>query len=338
MPLTASVATRRVATEMALSDDQKAILRLLSQRGEQGYDDLAALMGIGVGEVHERALAAAAQLESEGIPAPAIPAPPAGAQSEPSAAAPAASGPEAPSTTGLSAEPPAEPEPMSSVSAKPEPAAPPAASKSAGSAGRPKLSLPKSGGARAALAAGAAVVVLLVVILALGGGGGSDDSPSGSGSAGPETATNASTNPKLTQAVLSPIDGSEAKGLATFGRVKNRLALQVEAEGLEPTGKGESYTIWLYESADKMLPLASTAVGDSGKIGAQIEVPTEVLGYLANETFDQIDVSLTSNATLKASLAKATKEKEAPIYTGTDVLRGEITGPIIGAAKKANGE
>ena len=36
---------------MALSDDQKAILRLLSQRGEQGYEDLSALMGISVEEV-----------------------------------------------------------------------------------------------------------------------------------------------------------------------------------------------------------------------------------------------------------------------------------------------
>ncbi len=84
-----------------------------------------------------------------------------------------------------------------------------------------------------------------------------------------------------------------------------------------------------------MLPLASTAVPASGKIGAQVEVPTEVLAYLANETFDQLDISLTDEATLKASLAKATKEKKAPLYTGTDVLRGTITGPIVGAAKKA---
>ncbi|HEX6456500.1 MAG TPA: Lrp/AsnC family transcriptional regulator, partial [Solirubrobacterales bacterium] len=60
---------------MALSDDQKAILRLLAQRGEQGYDDLAALMGISVEEVHSRAKRAAADLEAEGIPAPSIPAP-----------------------------------------------------------------------------------------------------------------------------------------------------------------------------------------------------------------------------------------------------------------------
>jgi hypothetical protein len=134
--------------------------------------------------------------------------------------------------------------------------------------------------------------------------------------------------------VLNPVDGSDAKGLAVFGRVKNSLALQVAAEGLPPSGEC-GYTIWLAASEDKMLPLASTVVPKNGKIGAQVQVPTEVLAYLAKETFDQLDVSLTSDATLKASLAKATKEKKAPLYTGTDVLRGTITGPIIGAANKA---
>ena len=286
---------------MGLSNDQKAILRLLSQRGEQGYEDLAALMGVDAAEVHERAKTAAAQLESEGIPAPTLPPPPA-------------------SVGGAEPTPEPAPSPKATHTRSPKPA-------------RPKPSLPKSGGARAAIVAGVAVVVLLIVILALGGDDSNDPSTTSSSSGAEETVA-ASSNSKLTQAVLSPVDGGDAKGLATFGRVKNTLALQVQAEGLDPTAKGESYTIWLYESARKKLPLASTAVDKSGKIGAQVEVPTEVLAYLANETFDQLDISRTSNAALKASLAKATSEKEAPIYTGTDVLRGPITGPIIGAAKK----
>lgn len=321
---------------MALSNDQKAILRLLAQRGAAGYDDLTALMGISTAEVHERAKAAAAQLEAEGIPAPSIPAPGSAEAEAPEASAPAQSAePEPP------AEPaPVEPPPAPPVAKKPEPAAAkPSAPASATppAAQRPKPSLPKAGGARAAIAAGIAVLILLVVVLVVGGGDDSGDTttPSASGTGTEETVDTGSTNPKLTQAVLSPIDGSDAKGLATFGRVKNSLALQVEAEGLAPTEQGQSYTIWLYESAQKMLPLASTVVPESGKIGAQVQVPTEVLAYLAKETFDQIDISLTDDATLKASLAKATREKKAPLYTGEDVLRGTITGPIIGAADKA---
>jgi hypothetical protein len=178
------------------------------------------------------------------------------------------------------------------------------------------------------------VVALVIVILVSGGGGSGDTSSTGSTTAS-EGGNIAAANPKLTQAVLAPVDGGDAKGLATFGRVKSSLALQLEAEGLEPTPKGKSYTVWLYDTAKKRLPLASTTVGANGKIGAQVEVPTEVLAYLANETFDQLYVSLTDDVTLKAALAKATKEKKAPIYTGTDVLSGTITGPIIGAAKKS---
>jgi hypothetical protein len=322
---------------MELSNDQKAILRLLAQRGAAGYEDLTALLGISAAEVHERAKAAAAQLEADGIPAPSIPSPSSpetAARSE--TAAPAS--PPPPATTPAPAAPaPPAPAAQPPAAAPTGPTSPePSRKGPAGPSGsRPKLALPNSNGARAALAAGALVVVALLVILALGGGDDSGDATTASGeTAAAEETIKASSNPKLTQAVLSPVDGSDAKGVATFGRVKNSLALQVEAEGLAPTGKGRSYTIWLYESPRKMLPLASTAVGENGKIGAQFEVPVEVLAYLAKETFDQLDVSLTDDATLRASLAKATKEKKAPIYTGTDVLRGTISGPIIGAANK----
>jgi hypothetical protein len=307
---------------MPLSDDQKAMLRLLAQR-EQGYDDLASLMGLSVDEVRAKVKDALAQLEQEGVAAPPAPVEPAPVAREPEPAA-------APAPPPQPAEPAAKP-------AEPEPAAPPAPS-GASRPPAPRPSLPKSGGARAAIAAGVAVVALVIVILVVGGGGDSSDNGTpavaGDTTAAEETVDTGAANEKLTQAVLSPIDGGDATGVATFGRVKNSLALQVEAEGLAPTGKGESYTIWLYESPQKMLPLASTVVPESGKIGAQVQVPTEVLAYLAKETFDQINISLTSDATLKASLAKATREKKAPLYTGTDVLRGTITGPIIGAASR----
>ncbi|MDX6595561.1 MAG: hypothetical protein QOI72_943 [Solirubrobacterales bacterium] len=324
---------------MELSNDQKAILRLLAQRGAAGYDDLTALLGIGAAEVHERAKAAAAQLEADGIPAPSIPPPPAAESAAEPAPAPKPATPEPAAPVR-----PPDPEPQAPAAAPvaptpaPAPARPepPREDPPKPPGPRPKLTLPSSSRGRAALAAGVLVVVALLVILALGGGDSKQATTAGSTStttASEETGS-ATTNPKLTQAVLGPVEGGDAKGIATFGRVKNSLALQIEAEGLAPSGKGESYTVWLYDSPRKMLPLASTTVGKNGKIGAQVQVPTEVLAYLAKETFDQIDISLTEDATLKASLAKATKEKKAPIYTGTHVLRGTISGPIIGAANK----
>ncbi len=315
---------------MALSEDQKAMLRLLAQR-EQGYEDLAALMGLSVDEVRVKVKDALNQLEAAGEPAPALPA-------DPPAPTPAISRP---------AEPAAAPSPAvatpASEGAEPAASAPgPTGAAKPTSPSRPRPTLPAGKGARAALGAGLLVLVALVVVLLVSGGGGSGDSTTSASSADGSTAeavdaSAAEGGKEVTQAVLDPVDGSDAKGIAVFGRIKNSLALEIEATGLAATGQGESYTVWLYESPQKMLPLASTTIDASGKLAARVEVPTEVLGYLANETFDQIDISLTSNATLKASLAKATAEKKAPVYTGEDVLRGRITGPIIGAAKKQSG-
>ena len=193
-----------------------------------------------------------------------------------------------------------------------------------------------------ALLAGAAAVVLFVVFIFVGGDGTdsgddttttSSSAPSGETVAALEKAAEGGKK-EVTKASLQAVDGSDAVGVAIFGRVKKSLALQVAAEGLEPAEDGEGYTIWLAASPQKMLPLASTEVGEDGRIGAQVEVPVEVLAYLANETFRQIAITRTDESQLKASLAKATKEKDAPLYTGDEVLNGEVTGPIVGAANR----
>jgi len=324
---------------VALSDDQKAILRLLSQRGEQGYEDLSALMGIGADEVYKRAKDAAAALEAEGIPAPSIPEPPGGGDS-PSVAkdgeAPPGESPPPP-VASKPEQPTPPPKPAPAASEQPTPLALPK--------GKPKPPLRKEiklleGRGLWALLAGAAIVILFVVFVLFGGGddgGGDSTTASSSSSEGTVAALEKASeggSKEVTKASLTAVDGGDAVGVAVFGRVKNTLALQVAAEGLEPAEEGESYTIWLAASPEKMLPLASTEVGEDGKIGAQVEVPTEVLAYLANETFRQIAITRTEETQLKASLAKATKEKTAPAYTGDEVLNGEVTGPIVGAASR----
>lgn len=333
---------------MALSDDQKAILRLLSQRGEQGYEDLSALMGVDAAEVHRRAKEAAAALEAEGIPAPVIPEPPGGDGGPPSVArdgeAPAG-GPPSPETPPTVPAEPQEPAPEV-VHASEAPRARPKEPRAALPKGEPRPPLRRElklleGRGLWALLAGAAVVILFVVFVLSGGGddGGettttSSGAPSGRTVAALEAAAEQGSG-KVTKASLEAVDGSDAIGVAIFGRVRKSLALQVAAEGLEPTGKGESYTIWLAASPAKMLPLASTnEVGEDGRLAAQVEAPVEVLAYLANETFGQIAITRTADSRLEASLRKATKEKQAPAYTGDEVLRGEVTGPIVGAAAR----
>jgi len=336
---------------VALSDDQKAILRLLAQRGAAGYDDLAALMGISVDEVHRRAQQAAADLEAEGIPAPSIPEPGGGGTSSggdrfgepPADEVPP---PVAPKRKGPAAEKKAAAEPVKPIPHHEHGHGPKEIAREA--------KLLENRGLWAILAGVAIVVVFLVILLVSGGGGGGSDSSSTTASAtgshceqptgaapapsgkaiGLLAASAIKSSKEPTRAVLNPVDGSEAKGLVVFGRVKNSLALQVAAEGLAPLPSCGRYTVWLAASPEKMLPLASIQVGKNGQIRAQVEVPVEILAYLASETFDQIAITATDEDQLKASLKEATQKKAAPQYTGTEVLRGNVSGPVVGIAKR----
>jgi hypothetical protein len=321
---------------VALSDDQKAILRLLAQRGADGYSDLAALLGTSVEDVHARAKAAAAELESEGIPAPEIPEP--GGDGDTPSGAKAGRAPEGVSPSLKASEPAVIPIPHHEHGHGPKEIA-------------REAKLLENRGLWAILA-GVAIVVVFVVILLVSSGGGSDSNSSTASSSISSDNCKLETAPKpngkiltalaaaavkspkeVTRAVLNPTDGSEARGLAVFGRVKKSLALQVAAEGLAPSSNC-GYTIWIAANPKKMLPLASTEVRKDGRINAQVEVPVEVLAYLANETFGQIAITRTDESQLKAALALATKKKEAPVYTGTEILRGSVRGPIVGAASR----
>jgi hypothetical protein len=326
---------------VALSDEQNAMLRLLAS-GEQGYDDIAALLGVPVDEVRAKVIGALAQLEAEGKPAPSVPSPLPGGGAKPAAEV-------------VPPEPePVEPAPSADEPVFAEPVAPKSRPKPKPAAPRPNP--PPSGGGRTITLPtgrgawllgggifGAIVVIVVVILLVSGGGGGSSStttSTEGSTTAKGENAKaekGAAKEPTIAE--LTAVDGSGAKGVATFGRVKNKLALAVEVTGLEPTEEGKnSYTIWLAESPQKMLPLVSTGVKDSGKakgvIAAEFEVPIEILAYLANGTFDQIAITKTDNEEFSASVEKAKKEKTTPEYLGEEVLNGTITGPIVGLAQR----
>jgi hypothetical protein len=304
-----------------LTDDQKAMLRLLAQR-EEGYEDMAAVMGISVEEVRERVKEALAEVDEpeaavEEPPATPIPAPP----------PPPAPEPPQPVAT----EPPAATLPSS---AAPEPA--PSASAPSGPQGKRSSRalgsrMPKDRGALIGLGAGVLVVLIFAVVLIVaGGGGGSDSSTTTSAETGEGGATpTAAENESLTQAILAPTDGGDASGKALFGRYKKSVLLQVEADGLAPSPKGQSYAIWLYRSPKVALQIGAVPVADSGKIAAQFKVPAQLLAYVASGAFNQVDVSLISDATYKAAFEKAKQENRLPPYSGESVLRGEITGPAI---------
>ncbi len=314
---------------MALTDDQKAMLRLLAQRGEEGYEDIAALMGITVEEVRKRVNEALVEAAKPG-------AAPEAAESVPAPPPPPAPEPPQPVT-----EAPPTPEPASQPTPTPPALAAKAPAPSNGTEKqRPRLpnaKLPKDRGALIGLGAGVLVLVVFAIVLIVGGSG--DSSSSTDTSAAAEsgqggTTPAASENANLTQAVLSPVDGSDASGTALFGRFKKNVLLQVTAEGLEPSQSGQSYAIWLSHSGKAMVPVGTAKVPDSGNLAARFQIPTAVLVLVARSAFNEIDITRTTDAALSAAIAKARQSKSESAYTGTDVLRGKITGPFVGAAKK----
>jgi hypothetical protein len=296
---------------VALSDDQRALLRLLAKR-EEGYEDIAALKGLSVEDLRREVNDALAELEAVGgAPPPPLPPPvveeptpvPASRTPEP--------GPPAPAST---------PKPASTPTARkravrPRPALPPE---------RRRLVLLTGG------ALGAVAIVLIAIALIGGSDGGSDSTTTAAGSGAEVTAAE---DGKVTQAVLTAADGSDASGRAIFGRVgKEEIVLQVTAENLQPTAEGESYTVWLYRTPKLTLRVGSVAVGEEGNLGARFTIPAELLAYVASGAFNQIYVSRTSNAAYQQEVAQAKRSKSLPRYIGETVLTGKITGPIANTA------
>jgi hypothetical protein len=318
---------------VALSEDQKAMLRLLAQR-EQGYDDIAALMGLSVDEVRAKVKDALAELERSGEAVEAPPEPP-----QP----PPAPAPEPPPPPAAEPEPPPPASPPGPPKA-PEPSPPPAKAESPKAAKEgiaSRLPLPKDRDARLGLYAGVAVVVIFVVLLVtgvFGGGSGSNETSGGGEAAESTTVGNEGGEGKQpTGAILRPVGGGNAIGRALFGRVKNQALLVIQAKGLEPSPQGKSYAVSLARTTSERVPIVATKVGKSGTIAGQYKVSARSLGLLS-VGFDQMEISLVSNAELRSALEAANKAGKAPVYSGTDVLRGQVTGPIVGAAEKEEGE
>ena len=299
---------------MGLSGDQKALLRLLAQR-EQGYEDIASLMGLSVEEVRARVKDALDAVEREGGEVPPAPKEPAEEKSSPA--------PEKPSKA-----------PTPKVPDFPPPARPAAKPARGG--------LPKERRVYA-IAGGLGLIVVVIVLLATGAiGGGDSGSDSGSSADnGAETAQNTSNegnstadalaDSKLTGAILEPVDGGDAEGAALFGKAKNQVLLQVEATGLDPSPQGSTYTVWLYKSPQLALRVGAVEVDENGGIRVQLPIPNELVGTVAGGVFDQVAISLTSTAAYKAAVAKARKAGDIPAYTGTTVLLGKLQGPLTEA-------
>jgi hypothetical protein len=332
---------------MPLTDDQRAMLQLLLQRG-QSYADIGSLLGLDVEGVQSRARAAlteiggqdpdrdvsltdyllgqadpigradaARQLQSDG-------------ESRDLAErlvtqlrvlAPGADLPDLPGADSSAAKRKDAPAPAPQPSDKAADTAP---------TRRPfgELTSTLSRGQRQAIAGLLGAGILIVVgVLALTGvfdSGGGNNSSSSSTNSSQQASSNAS---GLTRAVLASQNGSGAQGVAVFARVRNTPVLQINVTNLKPSGPGEGYVIWLYGSPTQAFPIVRQAVGKNGQLRGAAPVPTQLIQALQQGLFNSIDVSLAKNSDVTAALSQARKSQKLPPYAGQSVARGTITGP-----------
>lgn len=356
---------------MRLTDDQRALLKLLLEQGHS-YDDIASLLGIGTDEARERARTALTEMAGEDPDAEVavtdyllgqadsiaradverhLSADPAAREvatkleTQLRLLAPAASLPGQPDkgpSSPPSREPAARPDPPQKAARveAPRPDKPkrPTA---------PKLKLPQAPSLpssldrrlAAAVAAGLLLLVLAVLLASGAFGGddeGGDEATGGTGGQRETVAGGGAQQP--TRAVLRPVGGQgDARGVALFGRTQNTPAIRVQATGLQPSPPESSYMLWLYRSPSLALRFGRVSVGQDGRLAVQVAIPAEALTLVAAGTFDSIDVSLAADSAYRAEQQRANRAGQPPRYVGDSVLRGPIAGPLVQQAASDGG-
>ena len=360
---------------MALTQEQRALLQLLLER-DQSYEDISGLLGMDVGQVRRRARLALIEIGgadpdeqvalTDYLLGQADPIgradvarhlrsdPEANALARKLAAqlrllAPEAEIPEIPAGDGRAAapsSPPASPTRPRPLPPGTGPAPRPIRSRRE-PAERPASPSALTSDQRTLIAAllGAGVLILVIVLLATGALGGDDeDSGAGDGTTSTQQADNGGEGggAQLTRAVLLPPDGGDSpSGVAIFGRLRNTPVIQLTASDLEPPGDGENYSVWLYRNDEIALRLTQVdQVDESGRILIRFPIPAEALGFVANQTFRQIVLSLTNEDEYENEVeaARTDTPQRLPEFVGDTVLSGEIVGPGTGQASSEDEE
>jgi hypothetical protein len=330
---------------MPLTDDQRALLQLLLERG-QSYADIASLLGVEQAEVRNRARAALEAMAgadpdrdvmlTDYMLGQADPIGRADAarhlQDDPEAhrmatdlrarlqvLAPGARLPNLPPTRQRREAAPQTPEPAPVREAAM--GARPAALGGIGDAGagaRPSPGLSRRQTQLVVALACAAVLVVAVVLAAAGvfEGGGEDQAT--------RAGTGASTaSEDLTRVELSPTGDAKGSGVAVFARVGDQPVLQVNVADLEPSPEGSNHVIWLYNSDDQAFPLVRERVGQNGNLNGAAPIPQALISVLPQFRF--IDLSLSDTTDVARELRRASRSQNViPRYVGDSILRGEI--------------
>ncbi len=330
---------------MALSDDQRAMLQLMLERG-QSYEDIASLLGVGEDEVRSRARDALAELGGSDPDAEvgltdyllgqADPIGRADAvrhlQDDPEALdlassletklrviAPEAEMPQLPGRGGR----------RGPRRRRERAAAAPAAEKG----GRPRLRGDGEGMSpsqiRLIVVFGLVGVLLIAAVAAIAGGFSSSSDSGGSTSASDTTASTTANSASGPSKVLATIPlkgqgGSDASGKAIFGIAGgSQPYLEASLKNLQPAPAGRTYVLWLLLTPTQGYPLSPLQIPDSGNFDDRFPIPQFATQLAARTRF--VDISLTDNANLQKQLPKAVKQGNPILtYSGESIARGAV--------------
>jgi hypothetical protein len=337
---------------MPLTDDQRAMLQLLLQRG-QSYEDIASLLGLDIEQVRSRARAALTEIGGEDPDRDVSLTDYLLGQADPIGRADAARQLQSDGKARDLAErlatqlrvlaPGAElPELPGAASGATRPAkasAPEVEPSDEAAARRPLGGLATTLSRRQRSAIAGLVgggIVILVVVLAVAGvfSGGDGDSTSGSNRGG---SSQTASNEGPPRAELSAQDGSDAQGVAVFGRLRQVPVLQVTGFSLDPTPGGQSYAIWLRSANQLSVPLGRSKVTGTGRLQVRLQIPTQILQYVGDRTITEVEVSLVSNSAFKAEVRRARDRQRLPRFTGESILAGPIVGSGLSGTANDSG-
>jgi hypothetical protein len=308
---------------MALTDDQRAMLQLILERG-QSYDDLAGVLGVGVDEVRSRARAALAELGGTDPDAEVGLTDYLLGQADPIGRADAVrhlqADPESAKLASVLVERLREVAPEATLPQLPAPRArrkrPAAPRREGGGLSRRQQQV------IVALAA-SAVLVIAAVLAVAGVFGGSGDSEGETGS----TSTVADTT-NAGEEVLAriPLRGDRGSGEVVIGNASaDQPFVDLSASGIEATPpQGQGYVLWFLLNSKLGYPFTVVRVSPNGTVDDRYPIPNAIAVEVATRS-RFIDLAVSPLRTLQREAQKAARAQRPVVpYTGDSVLRGSI--------------
>lgn len=161
-------------------------------------------------------------------------------------------------------------------------------------------------------AAGLVAIVVAVVLLLGGADSGSTEDP------GP------------TEARLSPVPGEDGGGVVEFGFAGASFAANVSLTGLQPSGGGEGYALWL-DGPVGAFPFDRAKAGQQGVVAGQSNINQAIICFIAADLFTEVKLSRAPDERFRSALREAVSARGGarpfPDFVGKTVLSGPIVMP-----------